>query len=299
MKRAGLIFITLIMLLIPTGAQAQDLVEIDSMQIDIWPEYDQPDVLVIYRFVLSGTTSLPAQLSMRIPAASGGPFNVAIKDTDGLLYTVDYTAEQQGDWIAVNFSAPTAEVQLEYYDPNLTRSGSKRAFTYTWPADYTVHSMSIQIQQPVNASQMQIDPAVGTGQVLQDGLMYFTGMFGEIQAGERFDLNLSYEKPDDVLSAGFEPVSPVAPIDDQAEKSTSFKSVLPWVLGGVGLLLVLGVVVWYLLPQRKQEPVKRKRHTPASRKPAQPGGTNFCHNCGHPAQSGDKFCRSCGARLRT
>lgn len=301
MPRSILFLLIILFLLWPASVQAQ-AVEIDSMQIDLWPEYDRAEMLVIYRFSLSASTTLPAELSLRIPAASGGPYNVAFRDLtesgEVNLFNLEYTTSEEGDWIVVRFTAPTADLQMEYYDPGLQRSGDQRTFEFAWPADYTVRSMSVQVQQPINASGMQIEPDMGAGEMLQDGLTYFNGLFGEIEAGEQFNISLQYEKPDDTLSQGFEPVFAA----EDPESQTTFDNVWPWILGGVGVLMVLGVVIWYLVPQRtgfsrrQQSAPPRKRHTPAARSEGPPGA--FCHNCGTRSQAGDQYCRSCGAKLR-
>ena len=60
-------------------ALAQSEVKLSSMEVDLWPEYDRPNVLVIYRITLPPTTTLPVDLSFRIPAAAGEPSAVAVR----------------------------------------------------------------------------------------------------------------------------------------------------------------------------------------------------------------------------
>jgi len=44
----------------------QSTVVFDQVMIEIWPEYDRPDVLVIYRIQLADNVSLPVQVSLLI-----------------------------------------------------------------------------------------------------------------------------------------------------------------------------------------------------------------------------------------
>ena len=46
-----------ISLLLPLAAAAQSPVTFSSLQIQIWPEYDKPGVLVIYQITLSPSTT--------------------------------------------------------------------------------------------------------------------------------------------------------------------------------------------------------------------------------------------------
>jgi hypothetical protein len=300
MRRILIAFLILFTLMTPGYVQAQDIVEIERMQIDIWPEFDRPDALILYRFTLTDSTSLPAQLTMRIPLASGGPYNLAMQDTDGMLYNLEYVTSENEDWLNVSFTTPSPNVQFEYYDPNLERDGNVRSFDYIWPGDYTVHSMTVQVQQPLNASQMQIEPDLGPGQLKQDGLTYYMSLFGEVEAGISFDISLSYNKPDDTLSSSFDPVEPMEPITEQTPGRTSFRVILPYVLGGLGLVMIAGVAFWYLQSQRVETKQFRKRHKPARHRHKTSTSRNvYCHQCGTRAQQEDAFCRSCGNELRS
>ncbi|MCJ7624523.1 MAG: zinc ribbon domain-containing protein [Anaerolineaceae bacterium] len=301
MQRLLIAFLILFALMTPGYVQAQDIVEIERMQIDIWPEFDRPDALILYRFTLTDSTSLPAKLIMRIPVSSGDPYNLAMRDTDGMLYILEYSTSENGDWLDISFSTPTPEVQLEYYDPNLEFNGDHRSFEYIWPGDYTVHSMTVQVQQPLNASEMLIEPDFGAGQLQQDGLMYYQSLFGEVEAGITFDISLDYNKPDDTLSSSFDTVSPMEPITEQTSGRTSFKVILPYALGGLGLVMIAGVAFWYLQSQRVETKYIHKRAKPEAhqRHKTQTPGNVYCHQCGTRAQPDDDFCRSCGTKLRT
>src|SRR3972149_4401182 len=64
------------------AASARDLAEgnprLASLQIEIWPEFDRPAAaLVILKGEIAANVPLPAAVSLRIAAASGGPTAVA------------------------------------------------------------------------------------------------------------------------------------------------------------------------------------------------------------------------------
>ena len=77
-------------------AQISNEVVFDKVQVNIWPEYDRAGVLVIYRMTLAAATSLPAQVTVRIPISAEKPYNLAMRDVDGLLYNLDYTLADDG-----------------------------------------------------------------------------------------------------------------------------------------------------------------------------------------------------------
>jgi hypothetical protein len=235
----------LLVVLQPHPIRAQSDVQIERMQINIWPEYDRRSILIIYRFALAQDTSLPAELTISMPSAAQIPFNVAFEDVDGLLYTLDYTLQQNGEWIDITFTTPSPGVQVEFYDPDFERNGDQRGYEYTWPGNYLVRTMTVMVQQPVNATSMTIRPDIGRGRQGPDGLTIYTAMIGEVEAGRTFSYQIQYEKPDDELVTAPLTVRPADPIDAKTAGRTTMMEVIPWVLGSLGVLLIAAGAYWY------------------------------------------------------
>lgn len=283
---------------ISAPAQAQDEVSFESLLIDIWPEYDQPAVLVIYHITLAPETTLPVKLAMRIPSAAGVPHAVAMQDQNG-LYNLAYETNATRDWTEISFTTPVNEVRIEYYDPTISRSGIERSFVYRWAGDYTVENLTIQLQRPSSAANLRIKPDMGSGRIGEDGLTYYTYLAGKVKAGTTFELSFTYEKGnDDLTSPGqFQPVEPSQPIEINPAGRFDPILLLPWVIAATGLLLVAAGLVWYTRTGRTRAPVSRRRHRPADDEPNH-GEAVYCHHCGKKAAPGDAFCRTCGTKLR-
>jgi hypothetical protein len=282
-------------------AYAQDALTIDRLQIDIWPEYDRPGVLVIYRINLSQNTPLPAEVTLRIPHEVKKPFNLAMQNADG-LYNLKYDTTIAGDWALISFSTPSPNLQIEYYDPRIQKDNSNRLYEYRWPGDYAVHALTIQVQKPLNASQIKIEPDMGAGILGKDGMYYFTDVVGEVPSGTTFTVSLSYTKPDDKLSVNLLTVESTEPITDQTTGRVSFIEMLPWMVGGLGVLLIGGGGLWYWQSSREEVRAQGPHQSSAERHKSQatPEAQSniYCHQCGKRAGPGDVYCRSCGARLR-
>lgn len=297
-----LIFITF--LLIPTTVNGQEDVTLSELQIDLWPEFDRPTMLVIYKGTLSPNASLPANLTFRIPAASGEPNAVALRQVDGNLFSVDYGRQVSGDWSLISFTVTMPQFQLEYYDPGLVKENDQRHYEYRWPGDYTIDRLIVRAQQPAGATDMRISPNMGSGLTGEDGLVYFSTDIGSVSQGDTFSISLDYQKEGDALTSGNLQVEPSAPISSSTPGRIDLTSVLPWALGILGLLLIAGGGWWYWQSGREEvtEPKHRRRRAAAS--PSQqttqtPDGAIYCHQCGKRAEPSDRFCRACGTRLRT
>jgi hypothetical protein len=294
----------LLLMMIPIGSvQAQEALTLESLNVALWPEYDRPSMLVIYKVILSPDVPLPAEVGLRIPAAAGVPNAVAELGVDGSLYDVAYEREVRGDWGVVKFIATVPEVQLEYYDPGLSKEGANRHFEYVWPGDYPVSTLSVQVQQPVGVQEIRISPVLGGSSQGPDGLTYFGANVGSYGAGEKFELTIDYEKDTDALSVELAELLQVQPITQDTSGRTSLLDVMPWFVGILGLGLIVVGVWWFWQGERKvtrQRADKRRRRRVAAPEASQvkEGEVVYCHQCGKRAEPGDRFCRVCGTELK-
>ncbi len=291
-------------------ARAQEGVRFASLEVDLWPEYDRErSMLVIYRIELAPDVPRSGQITLRLPAEVGTPNAVAEAQTaTDTLFNVQYSSRQDDNWVYVTFSPTMPHVRLEYYDPRLTIDGDRRSFAYQWPGDYPVDSLVVEVQQPRAATRMEITPSLGEPQENpNDGLVYYMASFAGLEAGEAFTLQVAYRKSDDSLSVSNVPVV-AEPPQAASTTPTSAADILPWALGGIGVLLILAGAVWYWRTSRMdavEQPRKRRRRSAGKKKTPErksggvpPGVQVYCHQCGKRADPGDRFCRSCGTRLR-
>jgi predicted RNA-binding Zn-ribbon protein involved in translation (DUF1610 family) len=297
-KRFIAIILITLSLLITHPVNAQNTLGFSKMMINIWPEYDRPGVLVFYQMTLSAQTSLPATLSIRIPKAAVEPFNVAMKDVDGRLDSLRSTSVNEGDWIKVTFTTPVPEVQFEYYDPSILKGDALRQYEYSWPGDYSIESLVLNIQQPLNVSDFLLKPAMGTGQLNPDGFTYYESFVGQVNAGVTFNIHLEYQKKDTSLSAPSQSVVPVEPINTNTAGWQTLNEVLPYILSGLGLLLILAGIYWYWRSGKTITTAFRKRYSETRTKNQDTETSEFfCPRCGRKALHEDIFCRSCGSKL--
>jgi len=308
MRRLALSLFLVTALVVPlTVARAQTSLQIEQLQIDIWPEYDKPSVLIIYKITLPAQTSMPAQVTLRIPKAVGQPNSVAMQDVDNLLYNLNYTLATEGDWVKVNFTAPSPNLQLEYYTP-LTKTGQARNFEFNWPGDYQVNNLVFRVQQPVNVTQMSIQPTQGATSTDPDGITYYTNQVGQVAEGTSITIKVNYLKPDDKLTSSLIPPHPSTPIPTGAASASNLLQglTLPLVVVVVGVLLLGGGGIWYFSQRQTRRTSPARHQRPATGGAARrevvaesPSGDEaiYCHQCGKRASAGDVFCRSCGTRL--
>ena len=295
-------------ILAPVQAAAQTAASVARVEVALWPEYDQRSMLVVYRVTLPQGVTLPATVVLPIPARVGEPAAVAQQGGDGALMLADYKRETaSGDWASLSIQAESAVLQVEYYD-TLAIEGASRSFSFTWPAGWPVAELAYEIQQPAGGSSMQIEPTPASNRIGSNGLTYYTGSLGVQDGSAEVQLQVSYTKSDAGLTVDSVPPStgsgsPAIGAAEPSGLSTSLVGWAPWVIGGLGVVLLAAGVVLFIRSRRAEAAGGRMRHRSAS------GGVPdtatldasavFCHTCGAQAGVADAFCRKCGTRLRS
>jgi hypothetical protein len=294
-------------------AQAQDAPTLSSLEISIWPEFDRPEVLVIYRGLLSADIPLPAPVEIRIPARVGQPTAVAYVDEAGQRLNQQYTTRLEDDWLVVSFELVAQGFQLEYYDLLPVDSAGQREYTYAYEADYDIASLSVEFQVPPTAAGFAVDPQADSVGQETDGLTYHQVTIQSLARGQQREWKFTYQKnnTDLTVSAFVEPEAP-APVTPPAADGTDGSTVLIFVIAFVALVAVGAGAFWLgrrtqplprTAPQaaRKQKRRGSGRGAQARPSPApRPSGTDtlFCYQCGVRLRPDSEFCHKCGAAVR-
>ncbi len=228
---------------LPFSLRAQGDLRLASLRVGLWPEYDQSALLVIYWGQLAPETSYPATVQLRMPVRVAAPHVVAAQaGPDQAIDEVDYDSVVEGDWRVITFQTGGPQFQFEYYD-TLTREGMGRTGEFTWPGDYAVDNLSVELQEPPGAQGVTTQPAL---QIMQtgpeDGLAYRGGGFGALQAGQSLTIQVAYTRTRDDLTATLLAANQAAATTSSASSTT--------VAGRSGtdvILLVVVAVVFFLL----------------------------------------------------
>lgn len=298
--RKGLPFLIVIisLLYLASPTHAQNSISLTALEVGLWPEYDHPDMLVLYTFELSPDVQLPAEVTFRIPVDAGEAFGYGYYPNEGGMPVQEgYHQQQNGDWLDVTFTMQTMRGTLEYYDPALQKDGSLRQYTYHWPGDYAVESLTFVVQHPVGSENIQTSAASSTPFVGQNGLTYQMSDAGALATSQSYSFQVSYQKDSSQLSVENVPLQAASPLPDENNMEW-----LPWVLAIAGIILLAGGLLWFFLVSRQPQskPTNRRRRRPAASEPEGPANNEvkYCHQCGRRTSNGDRFCRSCGAPLR-
>lgn len=280
---------------LPAAAQSE-APQLATWDVQLWPEYDDPSVLVIVTGAVAEETALPQ--TVRIPLPAGARLHaVAYPGATGNLLTLPWTTEDGVGGQTVVFELNQPRFVVEYYADVLSPPPS-RSFALDLATPYAAQQASLALRQPSRASRLQVTPAMTAGGADDLGNPTYMLELGALQAGQRVPVQVSYSKADDRPS-----VAGPAAADDPP-------GWLPWAIGAALGLAVGAVAVYFLLRRGKSNGSRqarrrnaRKQGAPALRPPAPSpasgaAGDKFCVQCGQRFEANDRFCRHCGASRR-
>ncbi len=284
-------------ILVPFTVQAQAAIRLASLKVQLWPEYDQRSMLVIYDFEMPSDVKLPVSVSIRFPQ-DANLIAVASLGSNGTLINADYLGPSaNADWQSITVQIQTATTyHMEYYEP-LSISGQLRQYTYLWPGDYAVDDFSLSVRIPADTTNITATPNLQSTQEA-DGTPALAGDFGALAAGQEFPLRLTYTKNSDTLSVSQPRLQPSQPLGPTTPGRVMLSNYIPYILGVLGFLLVAGGAIYLWQSRRGLRLVGERRRHPVSAVKDEDSGVVYCHQCGTRAQRGDRFCRVCGTRLR-
>ncbi len=296
--RKLILFLTLGMLLaLPLSASAQGSVDLSSVTVQLWPEYDDPSMLVIVDFAVAEGTSLPATLTFRIPAEAD-LIAVASDAGNGQFVNVPYEQPTvEGEYKVFTMSVASAVPhRFEYYQP-LSFDGENRIFSYLWDNNYAVQNFQYLFLEPLDVTAVSIDPTFASQQV-SNGLTYYEGTSVPLKAGEQYVLTLNYTKSTSTLVSQAQTVQIAEPVNEDTPGRVSLTNSLPYIIGGLGIIMILGGMAYYF--QWGRHSAAGGKHRKRSRTVSEISSTEgaYCPQCGARAKSTDRFCRTCGSRLR-
>lgn len=300
MRRWLVLILLFALVFSPSRASAQGGLKLDSINIELWSEYDQSSMLVIYQFTVSQDTPLPVEMLLRFPQNSN-LVAVAVEENEE-WFNKDFTSPvETGNWQTIKVKVESySPHRIEYYEP-LNIDGNKRQFKYQWFGDYNVNNFTVTALIPADSTDfVTTPPSESTTSALSGKLIARTVTKSDLKMGNSFQFELEYQRESTGLvkpTTSTNQVQPSTPIDDNTAGRVSIAN-LPWIIGGFGLALIVIALISYWRSTQSQSNDSQPRRRRRQKIEETEDGQAYCHECGTRAQPGDRFCRTCGSRLR-
>lgn len=273
-----------------------------AFTVDIWPEYDDPRVLVIYDGVLASGGELPEELTFVVPADAQVHMAGGIAANGGHLHADFDTRLREDGLMEVSYAPQAPHLYMEfYYDP--LSGDDERRFTYPVTAPFDVDSLMVRVQEPMRATAFELVPAAEGSMQDNRGLDYHLVRRGDLSAGSVTPVTVSYRKADREPSVARQ-VAPAAAASPPGGEpgGSSGPGALTWILVSLAVgSFGIGFYKLFSSPRGGAElaVAPRGRVQGGSSRPTSgaSGQARFCPQCGRPVGPEHRFCGQCGHPL--
>ncbi len=295
LKQIALVCVAIFSFALASTVHAEEPLRISSMGIFVFPEYDQPGVLVQYQGTVPEKTALPRDISFLVPKGAGVAATCAIK-ADGNHTSETWKESDAGDgFVQVTYKLNEPRFHIEYYYNPLVGSPDKKmefVFKATLPAD----EIDLAVQHPLKATNFVLNPDTPDSHKDDDGFTYHEYSFKQVAADARISTNIAYTKTDPSPSISGQKSAASASASSDGNSTLNQAIVVGIILGAIG---IAGV---YFLQRnaRRVQPVAYRERPRAARQSARgESAGGFCTQCGNASDAEDKFCRRCGSPRAT
>ncbi len=287
-------------------------IRIQSLSVSIWPEYDDPRVLVIIQGELSPQSPVPTRI--RLPMPKGAELLGAgmISAQNELLNHPHKRLEGDAS-DTLELTLPVHRFFAEwYYDPFGQRS-SERQLTYALTLPYAVSQLEVDILQPDAATEFRITPAATQEDVDARSGRHHRFSYRNLEPEATQTFEVAYIKTTDAPSITKPQASSSGLPPGNVQPSGLPRSTKTWVafamLAGFAVLFVGGALVF--TNKQPAAPPAAPAMPEVSGQPPEPAATmevqapetavaapNYCSNCGRHLQVTYLFCPGCGRPLQ-
>ena len=293
MKRKSSMLIMLFMMMPMAAGFAQNPVSvIDTLNIEIWPDYDKTSVLVLLTGTLPGDTRFPASVTLPLPQVAQLNAVARIDGKDGNMKDDIFSSTDPAG--TLTFNTPDLRFRVEYYLP-YTVNENQRSFDYTWLAAVPVNNLQLRVQRPTSAGSLNTEPATANVARSGDGFDYHTFPARAVPAGQPFSLHVEYEMTTAQLSATSLPPPNTGIQPPALPAAPGTGSGINWALAAIvsGGLIIIGALIWQIASRRSSPDIHKSDDSRVEKQ----SRAEFCRNCGEPVDEGDRFCSGCGLEI--
>jgi hypothetical protein len=184
----------LLFILIPEYSRAGETLTIGRMKIAIWPEYDDPGVLVIYDGRFADSSRFPLKTSFFLP--KGAVISDACSlSPKGQHFCQLYETVNRGEFDEVKLYLPFPNFYLSFHSYPDNGKTDNKAFDYHIRTNHKIEKLELDIQQPLRSTVFKIHPASETISKVKD-FNHYKYTFSPVASDEHKLFKIAYHKKD-------------------------------------------------------------------------------------------------------
>ncbi|GEM_PF-922403 len=295
---------------------------LSNVQLWVYPEYDDPRLLVMLEGQIAGTKA-PATVRFLVPSGAQ-MFSAGWKDAQG-KYAGGPPNRQPSNvpgWDEISYEARSSTFRVEYYDSSIIGQDDKK-IAYEFRSLYPISDLRIWVQEPLTSSAFSVSPAAQSRST-EEGMVLHQYSYRSLDITKPLSFAIGYTKSDP--SPSIQNPSLNSPTSSEPSSSSN-----PMAIVGIVFAALAAVLVGYaLLSKSRSRPMtrqqlryaaarasnasNRRQPTPvhtnlppsnqgrgnsrANQPAPPPAPARFCSQCGTERDGPGNFCTKCGARIK-
>ncbi|MDN5348063.1 MAG: hypothetical protein PWP65_1627 [Clostridia bacterium] len=195
-----LLVLAALLVITPPVQAAEESLTITDLQSAIWPEYDEPRVLVLHNGTLVNTGREPFQSEIRYFMPKGATVNMVCETEKGMVcrpYEID---QSNPDFDVVSWK-PSRSIQpgesfpamYEYYYLRFS-GGGKRDFTVPFQSAFPVKRLRVEVKAPKGATSITLDPRPSRQTRDSKGFENYYYWYPKVETEERLVFRVAYTR---------------------------------------------------------------------------------------------------------
>ncbi|MEO5362318.1 MAG: hypothetical protein H7838_01650 [Magnetococcus sp. DMHC-8] len=236
-----------------TAGAAAEALTIGRMRVAVWPEYDDPGILVVYDGRFADGQSFPTRTRFVLPKG------LVISDAcslspEGQHFCQLFKVEPKEQWDEVELWLPFANFYLSFHLPAVSRREGQVSLDYILRTSHPIEQLELDFQQPLRATAFTIEPS-GDRETVRNGFTHTHYLLKNVARGEERLFQVRYQKADPNPSVDIKFSAMTgdkvfgSPYDTQRRMGW-----FVYGLFGSGLLVLLGCLFWWWRGRKGERP---------------------------------------------
>ncbi len=217
----------------------------------IWPEYDDPSVLVVYDGRFVDDSKFPTTTDFLIP--KGAIINDICSLAPGGQHFCQLYEVSKGDsYDTVHLSLPFSNFYVSFHLAPVDLESAKRRIEYVIKANHPIGNMEVDVQQPLRSTEFVISPPGGEASK-EKGFNHFTYILEDVAKGEDRAFKIGYIKETKEPSVDVKFASMTgrrvwgSPYATQRKVRT-----IVYIIFATGVLMVSAAMLWIVMRRRRK-----------------------------------------------
>ena len=228
----------------PTVAFAEEPTQYSNVTLWVWPEYDDPRLLVMWEGNVAGQSGTTTTAKFLVPTGVELYFT-GYQDNTGKFISVNPKEVPSGikGYDLLTFDITGVTFRVEYYQDSIQGNPDK-SINFEFKTLYPIKNLNIDVQQPLLATNYKIEPQLQTSTQIQN-ITSYQSTYDSLGPDKALSFTIKYTKTNPATSvlqgnaAGSN--STQAPNNSQALSSSTDNT---WITFGVIGVLCAAFFLW-------------------------------------------------------